>query len=72
MSPHRRGVGGVPVLKIQRTKTYGKETPTKKQQTFSITAPGATSVKLVGSFTHWEKNPIHLREEPDGVWRCYH
>ncbi len=42
---------------------------TKKQQTFSITAPGATSVKLVGSFTHWEKNAIHLKQEPDGVWR---
>ncbi len=41
----------------------------KKAQTFSITAPEATSVMLVGSFTHWQKEPIRLKKESAGVWR---
>ncbi len=46
--------------------------PKKKaavNQTFSLTAPGASSVMLVGDFTHWQKNPISLRKGPDGIWR---
>ena len=44
--------------------------PTKAvNQTFSFKAPGAASVSLVGDFTHWQKNPIHLQKQPDGVWR---
>ena len=27
------------------------------------------SVQLVGDFTHWQKVPIHLRKDADGVWR---
>jgi 1,4-alpha-glucan branching enzyme len=40
-----------------------------KQQTFSITAPTALSVQLVGDFTQWEKSPISLRKAADGIWR---
>jgi len=39
-------------------------------QTFSFKAPDATSVLLVGDFTHWQKNPISLRKHADGVWRA--
>jgi len=42
---------------------------TKKVQTFSITAPSAQSVQLVGDFTHWKEQPINLRKESNGVWR---
>ena len=42
----------------------------KKQQTFSITAPDAANVVLVGSFTHWQQKPIHLKKESGGVWRA--
>ena len=38
-------------------------------QTFSLTAPGALTVTLVGDFTHWQKNPISLRKEAEGIWR---
>ena len=38
-------------------------------QTFSLTAPGALSVSLVGDFTHWRKSPISLRKEAGGIWR---
>jgi 1,4-alpha-glucan branching enzyme len=41
----------------------------KRPQTFAITAPEATRVTLVGSFTHWEKKPVRLKREANGVWR---
>lgn len=42
-----------------------------KPQTFSITAPDAVSVTLVGSFTHWEERPIPLKQQqPGGVWQA--
>lgn len=40
-----------------------------KQQTFSITAPTAMSVQLVGDFTHWQEKPIAMKKEQGGVWR---
>ena len=46
-----------------------KTAPRKSQQTFSFNAPGALSVQLVADFTHWEKSPINLRKESDGMWR---
>jgi 1,4-alpha-glucan branching enzyme len=44
-------------------------TAIKQKQTFSFKAPAAQSVLLAGDFTHWTKNPIPLRKQPDGVWR---
>ena len=41
----------------------------RKQQTFSIKAPAATSVMLAGDFTQWQEKPIQLKKEPTGVWR---
>jgi 1,4-alpha-glucan branching enzyme len=46
-----------------------KQTMSKSAQVFSFTAPAATSVQLVGDFTHWQEQPINLRKEPDGIWR---
>ena len=42
----------------------------KKGQMFSITAPTALSVQLVGDFTHWKERPINLHKEGSGVWRA--
>jgi 1,4-alpha-glucan branching enzyme len=39
------------------------------EQVFSFNAPSATSVQLVGDFTHWQKSPINLRKDDQGVWR---
>lgn len=39
-----------------------------KQQTFSMTAPDATSVMLVGEFTHWQEKPIALKKGSGGMW----
>lgn len=41
-----------------------------KTQTFSITAPEARSVLLVGDFTEWEKQPVSLHKKKDGLWRA--
>jgi 1,4-alpha-glucan branching enzyme len=38
------------------------------QQLFSFDAPAASSVLLVGDFTHWQKGPVTLRKSPDGIW----
>jgi 1,4-alpha-glucan branching enzyme len=46
-----------------------KATSNKKTQTFSFAAPTATSVQLVGDFTHWAQNPINLRKGADGIWQ---
>jgi len=40
-----------------------------KTQTFSITAPTAQRVQLVGDFTHWNERPLNLQKEPGGIWR---
>jgi 1,4-alpha-glucan branching enzyme len=39
-----------------------------RKQRFAITAPDASSVQLVGDFTHWTKQPINLRRGTNGVW----
>ena len=49
--------------KLTRTNT------TPVEQTFAFKAPAASSVMLVGEFTHWQKNPVSLRKHADGIWR---
>ncbi len=44
-----------------------KKTDTKPQ-TFSLTAPEAMSVMLVGDFTDWQDKPISMAKQPGGVW----
>ena len=41
---------------------------TAKDQTFSLAAPDAMSVLLVGDFTHWEEKPVSMTKQPGGVW----
>jgi 1,4-alpha-glucan branching enzyme len=50
-------------------KTDSKGGSTGRKQTFAITAPGASSVQLVGDFTRWQERPINLQKGWDGVWR---
>ena len=42
-----------------------------KPQTFSITAPTAMSVQLVGDFTHWQEKPIAMKKDHGGVWKIH-
>lgn len=39
-----------------------------KTQLFAITAPGATSVMLVGDFTGWQKQPVNMVKRDGGLW----
>ena len=44
----------------------------KKQsskQTFSVKAPGADHVQLVGDFTDWQKSPITMTKLDGGLWQ---
>ena len=41
-----------------------------KTQIFSYITPNAREVQLVGDFTNWQKQPIPLRKEPNGVWQA--
>ena len=38
-------------------------------QEFFYRAPEANSVQLVGDFTHWQRKPINLVKQVDGVWK---
>ena len=42
----------------------------KKKETFSFNAPDALSVMLVGDFTHWQKEPISMRKDANGIWKA--
>ena len=46
-------------------KTQAKLT----EQVFTMTAPGASSVALVGDFTHWQEKPIALKPVGSGQWK---
>lgn len=44
------------------------KTEQTKPQTFSITAPGALNVMLVGDFTGWQDKPISMIKRDGGLW----
>ena len=51
-----------------------KKSTTKKpaavSQSFTFTAPLATSVQLVGDFTHWQQSPIQMKKGRGGIWQA--
>ncbi|HEV8693021.1 MAG TPA: isoamylase early set domain-containing protein [Lysobacter sp.] len=49
--------------KLTKSKTAAVE------QTFAFKAHAASSVLLVGDFTHWQRSPVSLRKHSDGIWR---
>jgi 1,4-alpha-glucan branching enzyme len=42
---------------------------TTKRQDFSFDAPAANTVQLVGDFTHWQRDPIGMHRQADGLWK---
>ena len=48
--------------------TIAKPRGMTRIQTFSLTATDATSVMLVGDFTQWQKSPLPMRRNDDGIW----
>ncbi len=57
------------MAKKNNTKNAKTGTGNERTQTFSITAPTAMSVQLVGDFTHWQRQPINMQKGADGLWR---
>jgi 1,4-alpha-glucan branching enzyme len=45
-----------------------KQTKNSKKQTFHFGAPDATSVLLVGDFTHWQQHPVAMHKDENGLW----
>lgn len=39
-------------------------------QEFYYRAPEATSVQLVGDFTHWRQNPVQMHKQAGGTWKA--
>ncbi len=42
----------------------------KSAQEFFYRSPEANSVQLVGDFTRWQKEPINLAKQADGMWKA--
>lgn len=40
-----------------------------RRQTFTLIAPTATSVQLVGDFTHWQDEAIEMEKQKGGEWK---
>lgn len=53
------------MAKKKQSKTTGGQ-----KQVFTITAPDAMSVQLVGDFTHWQSNPVSMKKGARGVWKA--
>ncbi len=43
---------------------------TSKAQTFTLNAPEAARVLLVGDFTKWQERPIAMRRQRAGLWQA--
>ena len=41
----------------------------KHKQTFSFTPPAAQRDLLARDVTHWQKQPMPLHKQPNGVWK---
>ena len=46
------------------------KTSTTVPRHFSFKAPAASTVMLVGDFTHWQEHAISLRKGRNGLWRA--
>lgn len=49
-------------------KRFNSNSVERRRQRFAFSAPDASSVQLVGDFTHWTKHPISLHRSANGVW----
>ncbi len=42
----------------------------KKKETFTLLEPNATSVQLAGDFSDWDKKPVALKKDRNGLWKA--
>ena len=41
-----------------------------KKEIFELIAPEANAVTVVGTFSDWEKNPVPLKKQKNGLWKA--
>ena len=51
-------------------KTRTKGGASGPAQSFSLLAPDALIVQLVGDFTQWQERPIDMQKDGNGIWRA--
>ena len=51
-------------------KTRTKGGASGLAQSFSLLAPDALIVQLVGDFTQWQERPIDMQKDGNGIWRA--
>lgn len=56
------------MAKQNHKKNANNGTANGRSRSFSLAAPKAASVQLVGDFTQWQHKPITMRKGADGVW----
>ena len=56
------------MAKHNNKKNHNNGTGNGRTRSFSLAAPEAASVQLVGDFTDWQQKPIHMQKGADGVW----
>jgi len=49
-------------------KTDGLSSGLRRKVEFSLRSPSASSVKLAGDFTDWEKSAVEMTHSDDGEW----
>lgn len=55
-------------MQTMEKRTNGRRAAARKEN-FSIFAPEAQTVELVGDFTNWEDSPVTLKKSKDGTWK---
>jgi 1,4-alpha-glucan branching enzyme len=56
------------MAKHNNKKIGNNGTPNGRLRNFSLAAPKAASVQLVGDFTQWQQRPINMQKGADGIW----
>jgi len=46
-----------------------KQIPDKHQVAFTLFAPDAQNVLLAGNFTNWDRSPVSLKKQKNGLWK---
>ncbi len=60
---------------MRKEKSWQRNQPLTREltsgpQIFSLFAPNALSVQLVGDFTDWQGHPIEMQKSTSGVWQA--
>ncbi len=59
---------------VMETRAVSQRSPADAanhpKRAFTVAAPDATSVLLLGDFTQWQRRPIPMRQCIDSLWRA--